>query len=194
MLRLITLLLCSMLVGMPVNACQTMGFMELRDVFEADLIVVGTLTKYEIVDDGSVGSPSNYARLQLRVEKVLLDGAAETERATTARRLIITWGRSVFGQPEAMEIGKRLLIALRDPSSPEFPLGAESGSFLPSPESEHFTILQKTCSGAFIFDNDGLISIAIQQVFETDRDKELELKVLEEFLVTRGAASRSKVE
>ena len=190
-------------------ACATYAEMDYRDILRADLVVVGDVRKYEIVDpdpDPNRGDLLNYARFVVVAREVLVGPHSESvaprsrtrqrERTTLYKgslrpdRITVTWDNSTFGEPEELnsDHGRRsFLIALRDPASPLLPLRSGSGFIAPTPEPEHYTVLQAPCSGAFIFEMDSLIAIALRQLLTTDRDKAVEWQVLSDFLFKNGA-------
>ena len=193
----------------PALACATAAEMNYLDILHADLVVVGDVVHYEIIDpdsDPNRGNLLNYARFEVRVREVLAGPSAD-ELAPPTRtvprdrpslykgslypgRITVTWDNSTFGEPEDLksEDYGGFLIALRDPSSPLLPLRSGSGFIAPTPEPEHYTVLQAPCSGAFIFEMDSLTAIALRQLLTTDRDKAAEWQVLSEFLFDNGAA------
>ncbi|MES2435699.1 MAG: hypothetical protein V4586_17960 [Pseudomonadota bacterium] len=195
--------------GGTVFACATYAEMDYRDILRADLVVVGDVLQYEIIDpdpDPNKGRLLNYARFDVRVREVLAGPSSESvaprsradqrERTTLYKgslrpgHITVTWDNSTFGEPEDLksEGYSGFLIALRDPVSPLLPLRSGSAFIAPTPEPEHYTVLQAPCSGAFIFEMDSLIAIALRQLLVTDRDKDAEWQVLSEFLFDNGAA------
>jgi hypothetical protein len=175
--------------------------MDYRDILLADLVVVGDIRGYEIVDpdpDPNRGDLLNYARFTVRIREVLLaktDDALplpkdEGGRAIQPRsRITVTWDNSTFGEPAALPDDEHegYLIALRRPSSPLPPQRLGSAFVAQTPEPEHFTILQAPCAGPFLFRMDSLVAIALRQLLTTDRDREAEWAVLSDFLFKNGA-------
>lgn len=182
-------------------ACVVPAQMDFRDIFLADLVIVGEILTYEIVDPSSDQGPLfDYARFEVRVWEVLLSPPAKTQAPATRtnpdrrhiwqrNRITVTWDNSTFGEPEALGGNDKgsFLIALRHPTSALPPLRAGSAFIAPTPEPELYTVLQAPCAGAFIFEMDSLIAIALRQLITTDRDKEAEWEVLSEFLFKNGA-------
>jgi hypothetical protein len=184
-------------------ACVVSAEMDFRDVLLADVVVIGDITSYEIVDpdpDPDRGPLKDYARFDVYVFEVLYPLGAgrivpptwtnpERETLRNGRRLTVTWDNSTFGEPENLpSLGNPgYLIALRDPASKLPPLRSGSAFIAATPEPEHYTVLQAPCSVAFIFEMDSLIAIALRQLLLTDRDKDAEWEVLSEFLFENGA-------
>lgn len=166
-------------------ACVMAAQMELSDVFMADAVVMGRVVNYQIVDVGERGPLLNYAQFDVQVQRVFAGDVFE--RLDDDGLLQITWDNSTFGEPETFDRHKQFLFALRDPTSPLPPVRTGSAFISPAPVSELFTVLQAPCAGAFIFDANSPASAAIQQVLETDRDANIELEILEEFLFDRQA-------
>jgi hypothetical protein len=186
-------------------ACIVSAEMDFRDILLADAVVVGDIVSYEIVDpdpdpDLNRGSLLNYARFEVYVREVILPKGAgrvvpparsdpEDGKWVQGRLITVTWDNSTFGEPEDLEdVGyPGYLIALRDPTSDLPPLRSGSAFIAATPEPEHYTVLQAPCSGAFIFERDSMIAIALRQLLTTDRDKDAEWEVLSEFLFDNGA-------
>lgn len=183
--------------------CAMYAEMDYHDILLADAVVVGDILGYEIVDpdpDPNRGDLLNYARFKVHIYEVLRPKGAgrvapptrsdpEREKWGRAGLLTVTWDNSTFGEPEDLksEGHSGYLIALRDPTSDLPPLRSGSAFIAATPEPEHYTVLQAPCSGAFIFEMDSLIAIALRQWLTTDRDKGAEWAVLSEFLFKNGA-------
>ncbi len=169
------------------SACVVAARMDLRDIFAADAVILGIILDYEIVDVGDVGPLPNYARIKVIVRDVVY-GELDADLSDNGS-LTITWDNSTFAEPENLPRNLRgHLIALRSPSSPMLPLRAPSATILPAPEPDTYTILQAPCAGAFLFEADSLIGIALQQILEADEsERETVMAILEEFLLKRGA-------
>jgi hypothetical protein len=207
MMMLRKCLLATMGVAFSASAgvsCQNYEEMNLRDIFHADMIVLGDVWAYEIVGPSSTnGYPADYARLNVRVQKVFFPNGPESaapptrsdpNRAGSVRTgmITVTWVNSTYGLPDDLESEDHsgFLIALRFPTADRLPTLPSNEFIDDAPEPEHYTVLQRHCSSPFIFDGRGPISIALQQVLETDRDREVEFQILEEFLFERQAMSK----
>jgi len=142
----------------PGEACMMMARIDLQDVRYADTVVIGQIDDYRIVLDPVArkqrrellasspnmsqelrkafteqkGFLSDYARFEVRVEKVLV--------GKPVKSLSATWDNSTFGEPEKLGPGS-FLIALRDPRSKRPPLRGPSATILPSPEPGLLTVL-----------------------------------------------------
>ena len=185
-------------------ACVVSKEMNLRDILFADMIVLGDVWGYEIVSPSSTnGYPADYARLNIRVQKVFFPNGPESAAPPTrsepdkagnvrAGMITVTWVNSTYGLPEDLESEDHpgFLIALRFPTADRLPTLPSNEFIDEAPEPEHYTVLQRHCSSPFIFDGRSPISIALQQVLETDRDREVEFQILEEFLFERQAMSK----
>lgn len=153
-------------VSGPGHACVMHAQLDLNDVRYADVVLVGRISKYEIIRDvefrkmmlanpklsadmrklyeGSNGLLGDYARFNVTVDRVLA-GKAPT-------KISVTWDNSTFGEPDKMATGP-FLIALRKPSSKTPPLRGPSATISPSREPQSLTVLQAPCSSPFIFDS-----------------------------------------
>lgn len=183
-------------------ACGTHKEMELRDIFSADIVVLGDVRGYEIV-----GARGAYARFDVRVRQVFFPDGAESAVPTAwstsdmeaivagKEMLSVSWVNSTFGLPESLSSEDRpgFLIALRK-SADKGTSRLGGSDFIEGPESEDFVVLQAHCSSAFIFKARDPVSIALQQVMETSRDRESELEILEEFLFERSGLSKLESE
>ncbi len=145
------------------HACMTFAPMNLSDVFLADAVVIGKITKYKIVKNIKIreqlnsfsknnSAPkilrnkssylSDYARFEIIIDEVL--------HGESSKKMIVTWNNSTFGEPEELPSGK-YLIALRFTKSPRPPLRGPSATIFPNPEPELMTVLQAPCASPFIF-------------------------------------------
>ena len=125
-----------MFASQPALACRVNSELNLPDVKDADLVVVGRISNYEVIRD-----KGHYAKFAVQVEEVLIGDVAPS---FTAR-----WDNSNFALPDEMDPGP-FLIALRVPSS-----AASAGAVMPKGfyrNPDHITVLQAPCSGAFIFE------------------------------------------
>lgn len=156
------LALCFNLVSFA-NACIVRAPFEPEDVLYADAVVIGRVANYEVIKDYEAreqregliaripllrdfltedrGYLSDYARFEVRVDKVLLGNVEDV--------FTVTWDNSTFGEPKSVE-DDIYLIAVRDPSKPAPPLRGPSATILPAPEKETLSLLQAPCSGAFL--------------------------------------------
>lgn len=137
----------------------------LEDVAYANVVLIGRVENYRIIRDEAfrkrmLASPSltaemrkfysdpkrglmsDYARFDVKVEKVLVGKASGV--------LSVTWDNSTFGEPDQLMPG-RYLIALRRTDSAAPPLRGPSATILPSPDPKSLTLLQAACSSAFIY-------------------------------------------
>lgn len=164
-------------------ACFAPAPMELRDIINADLIIEGTVTRYEFVvteetrrnkerllaryksqneeerwEELKNKALVSYALLTIRVERVLTGNAPG--------EITITWKNSTFELPETLDASLQI-FAIRDPRKghPSLPLRAPSGLILPAPEPDKLTLLQAPCSDAFMFDAGGDTGRAIAEAF-----------------------------
>lgn len=194
--------LCLGLSTRSADACATFEEMHLADIFHADVVVLGDIRGYEIV-----GSRGSYARFQVRVDQVMYPNGAESPAPPTrsapandrivARKgeITVTWVNSTYGLPDDLksEDHPGFLLALRKPAT-EGSTGSEASSFIEAPDPKNYVVLQAHCSSPFIFEARSPIAIALQQVIETNRDPNLELEILEEFLFARQAFSKMERE
>jgi hypothetical protein len=172
-----TMALACVSVTEPARACMISAALDLNDIKYADVVLVGRVSKYEIVLDqefrqkrlanpnlspdlrkfyeGQNGILSDYARFNVQVEEVLAGKAPKT--------VSVTWDNSTFGEPEEMAAGP-FLIALRQPRSKMPPLRGPSATILPSREQDTLTVLQAPCSEPFIFQSTGKEALAIRKL------------------------------
>lgn len=153
----------------PAPACFMRAPLDFRDIALADIVVMGEIRKYHVVEDQEArqswqeyvetlppadkaffGQPrgflSDYARFQVTIETVL-KGDVEALQDTI---LEATWDNSTFREPETLPPGS-YLIALRNTRSPIPPLRGPGATFFPSPEPDLLTVLQAPCAPAFLF-------------------------------------------
>ncbi|MEP3275792.1 MAG: hypothetical protein ABJN26_14195 [Stappiaceae bacterium] len=159
------------------HACMTSAGTDLRDIFSAKAVVVGKVSKYEIVGDAR-RTIRNYARFEIETKEVLYGEAATS--------LVVTWDNSTFAEPETIEMEDNYIFALRDPKSPGLPLRGTSATIFPNPEPDKLTILQAPCAGPFIFPNKGNVARAIRLIFDGEGDPRLKADVLARFLGMAG--------
>ncbi|MET0361862.1 MAG: hypothetical protein ABW048_08945 [Sphingobium sp.] len=165
------------------HACRMLVSPQLEDVNYADVVVIGRVNNYRIIrdeafrkrmleipnlsaqmrktyEDPEQGLLSDYARFDIRVERVLV-GEASTE-------LSVTWDNSTFEEPDQMSAGD-YLIALRRPNSANPPLRGPSATILPSPDANALTLLQAPCSRAFIYDTESDEAQTIRKILDSRR-------------------------
>ncbi len=169
------------------HACMMSEKIQLDDIKYADVILVGRISKYEIVPNEEFrqrmlanpklspemrehykagnGIPSDYARLDLQVEEVL---AGEPRIGSLPNSLSVTWYNSTFAHPKTMTAGP-FLIALRDASSPIPPLRGPSATIKSNREPGSLTILQAPCSDPFMFESSGREARAIRKILRKRR-------------------------
>jgi hypothetical protein len=159
------LALAAVVIAMPTQACVVSVQTNLNDIRFADVVVIGRIANYRIVQDEGFrwrrqqlarrdlppdlrrrfrrqrSFLSDYARFNIMVDQVLV-GRAD-------RALAATWDNSTFSEPAMMPRGS-YLIALRRPISPAPPLRGPSATVLPTPR-DGLTLLQAPCASAFIF-------------------------------------------
>jgi hypothetical protein len=135
--RLAAAAVVSMLASQPALTCRVTNELNLPDVKNADVVVVGRITEYEVIRDKAY-----YAKLTVRVEEALIGNAKQT---FTAR-----WDNSTFALPDKMDQGP-FLIALRTPSL-ETSASATMPKKLPH-NPDLMTVVQAPCSRAFIFES-----------------------------------------
>jgi hypothetical protein len=146
------LFVAMILGGTPAYACIRLVPVELADLEYADVVVVGSISHYEIV--GNPDYIGSYAKFDVLVDEALLGKAAQ--------EISVTWGNSTFSLPETMPSGS-LLIALRDPGSKMPPLRS-TGTILRDPRSDLLTVLQAPCSSPFMFASGSEEAKAIRQM------------------------------
>ena len=134
---LATLFVAMTAIGAPAQACMFRAPIELTDVKFAEVVVIGRITKYEIV-----GTPPSYARFDVLIDDVLVGKDSE--------ELTVTWYNSTYEIPANMPAGP-YLIALRDPRSGQLPLRGPSATIFPNAEPDTLTVLQAPCSHPFMF-------------------------------------------
>lgn len=149
----------------PAQACVYSPPIDLNDVRHANLVVVGRIVNYRIVEDGETRRDprilnanwpglsrqeqqrraqhtrflTDYARFDVVVEEALV--------GQPARILTVLWDNSTFNEPESMQPG-RYLIALRRMAGPVSPTGtSRTNAFAGA-----LTPVQSSCSTAFIFE------------------------------------------
>jgi hypothetical protein len=152
------------LISGPAHACRMHAKLQLSDVSNADVVLVGRVSNYRIVRDvefrrkmlaspklppdmrkfyeGPNGLISDYARFDVQVDRVLI--------GKVAARISVTWDNSTFGEPETMAAGP-FLMALRRADSKMPPLRGPSATVLPSRDPGLLTVLQAPCSSPFLF-------------------------------------------
>lgn len=137
---LVTLAIALTSVGAPAYACMMQAPIDLADVKYAEVVVIGRIANYEIVDDP--GFLASYARFDILVDEVLV--------GKVSQKLTVTWDNSTYEEPKSMA-SEPFLIALRDPRSGQLPLRGPSATILPNPEPSILTVLQAPCAIPFMF-------------------------------------------
>lgn len=126
--------LALMLASEPALACRFQREPNLNEVKQADLVVIGKITEYQVIRHEGVGS---YSRFVIQVEQVIVGKASD--------RLPVTWENSTFGQPEKIAEGQ-YLIALHAGSTGNYITGS------PHREPNVMSVLQEPCSRALMFE------------------------------------------
>lgn len=168
---------CAVPLG-SVHACIVFVPPRFEDVTYANLVLIGRIDNYRIIrdeafrkrmlaspnlpakeqkfySDPKTGLMSDYARFEMKVEKVLVGKARGI--------LSITWDNSTFSEPDTMKPG-RYLVALRRAGSAMPPLRGPSATILPSPDPKSLTLLQAPCSSAFIYPAESEEARTIQRI------------------------------
>lgn len=158
-----------MLAAKPVIACRMNAGLVPSDIKYADVVVIGEIVNYEVVQDQAVrkrrkemledypDKSSKYWLLMSRQKKFLSDYARfkifvdEALVGQPPNIISATWDNSTFGEPETMKEGP-YLIGLRKPGSKIPPLRGPSATILPSPEPHSLAVLQAPCARAFILE------------------------------------------
>ncbi|PYB77002.1 hypothetical protein [Rhizobium wuzhouense] len=157
-------LLAALLVpASPAFACAKRAPLRLEDVSFADHVVLARVTRFEMVRDEEAhrraqdlmaklapGRPqptkvrlmSDYARINLAVDEVLLGNAVES--------LTVSWVSPPYNEDFPLPSGA-FVIALRNPASPIPPLRGASATILPPREPGLLQVLQAPCASAFFF-------------------------------------------
>ncbi len=125
-------------VADPAHACILLVPIELAQIRQADVVVMGRISNYAIIRDAF----SQYAQFDVLADGVVVGEAPET--------LTVMWENSTFELPDSMPSGP-FLIALRDlrPSIADFK--ASGATLPPGPEPAPFLVLQAPCSDPFMF-------------------------------------------
>lgn len=162
-----------------VYACMKLPIFNAKMVKHADLVVVGRIINYEIIVEPKTsekrqaflekhsrfkkifkefpwGLPS-YARFEIVVEKFLLGQAKN--------KIIVNWKNSTFGEPKSMPADK-YLIALRSSKSKKTRNPGLNAQELSTLSPQVFTVLQGSCSTAFIFDNTSKHASDVRQILK----------------------------
>jgi len=165
--------------GKSAYACMTLAQLVLSDVKFADVVVVGQIRNYKIIEDPNIRelqkkrcadntSPedhfcktrsflSDYAQFQIEVDIVLKGQPKET--------VTVTWDNSTFGEPQSLgDDTERFLIALRAASSKMPPLRGPSAFIAANPDPEMMTVLQAPCASPFIFKFPGKAASQVKDI------------------------------
>jgi hypothetical protein len=123
--------------------------LQIEDVGNADVVVIGHIARYENLGD--------YAYFEIQVDQVL--------RGSAAGKIKVAWQNSTFGQPAELASGP-YLIALRDPAASAQPSRDPSGTPFEIGEPGLPTVLQRSCSDAFILPIGGTSALQVRGLFE----------------------------
>lgn len=88
-----------MLASQPVLACRVNNDLNLPDVKNADVAVIGRISDYKVI-----GENGHYAQFSIQVDEILV--------GNVGKNLVVRWYNSTFALPEKMNEGP-FLIALR---------------------------------------------------------------------------------
>lgn len=127
----------------PAYACIDIAKFNIEDIRQADVVVSGVLSDYEIVEVGNGGPIHDYAILTVKVDGTL--------KGTAPKTLRLSWDNSTFAEPEGMNVGSRILVAGSDPESTHLPVRGPSATVFSAPRGDMFRLLQAPCSDAFLF-------------------------------------------
>ena len=143
-----------------------MGHIDMSDIALADLVVIGSVRNYEIIEDTKAralreeictknkdldqrfcNQPrifSDYAQFEIEVHSAL--------KGTSPNVVTVTLDNSTFGAPTSLG-GKhqRFLVTLRAATSKIPPLRGPSAFIAPNPDPDLLTVLQAPCAPSFIF-------------------------------------------
>ena len=126
--------LSMMLASEPALACRLHREPNLDEVKQADVVVIGKITEYQVIRHEGVGS---YSRFIVQVDQVIVGKVGD--------RFPATWENSTFGQPDEMAEGP-YLIALHSGSTDNYITGS------PHREPNVMSVLQEPCSRALMFE------------------------------------------
>jgi len=133
----------------------------LSDVNYADVVVVGRVSEYNIIETDPAGRPTwNYARFVVDIDEVLVGSVPD--------RISVTWDNSTFELPLEMSAGP-FLIALRLPSSATPPLRGPSATVLPNRDPDLLAVLQAPCADPFIFEQSSEEARSIRELIAAQR-------------------------
>jgi len=158
--------LCLLASGLNAEACMMMAHRVMNDIKLADVVVIGSIRNYRIIEDTEIrerrkkqcaekrialkslckqqGFLSDYAQFEIEVETVL--------KGSPASMVTATWDNSTFGEPTRLgEENQRFLVALRASGSNIPPLRGPSAFIAPNPDPELLAVLQAPCAPPFIF-------------------------------------------
>lgn len=123
-----------MLASEPALACRFHREPNLNEVKQADVVVIGKITEYQVIRHEGVAS---YSRFIVQVDQEIVGKVSD--------RFPVTWQNSTFGQPEKMAEGP-YLIALNAGSTDNYITGS------PHREPNVMSVLQEPCSRALMFE------------------------------------------
>lgn len=130
-------------------ACPIRLPLKIEDAGNADVVVIGHVSRYENLGD--------YARFEIQVDEVL--------QGSTARKIRVGWRNSTFGQPAELPSGP-YLIALRSPASSTRPSPDASDTTFEAGEQGLPTVLQRSCSDGFILPAGSIPALQVRVFFD----------------------------
>jgi hypothetical protein len=130
----------------------------LDDVKYADTVVVGRITKYEVVTPKGErpGLIFDYARFNVAIDEVL--------KGEAGRALTVTWDNSTFSEPDDLPPGQYLLALRNSDSTTIPPLRGPSATIFPRPEPGEPTLLQAPCAPPFMFKSGSNEAAAVRKI------------------------------
>ncbi len=177
------------LAGAPAGACFAPVRMDLRDILFADVVVIGSLPSFEIVEDESIPDREagrhylgDYARLTLDVHEVLKGEAPD--------RLVVTWASfELENEDDPRGDGRDYLVALRANDGSTLPMRGVSYTANAAGDPDLLTVMQAPCAQAFIFQAEDGVTQAIRQVLDGEGDAEAEADAFAEAFQMDGGST-----
>jgi hypothetical protein len=126
----------------PAAACMMAAPFQIEDIKAADLVLTGTLVRYERVSPGRPDSLDDYGLLTIKVDQVL-KGSASGE-------VQLYWWNSTFGVPEKLAFGGPIIVAAVGADKPGLPLRGPSATVFATKRPDLPQIMQAPCSSAFL--------------------------------------------
>jgi hypothetical protein len=123
--------------------------LEIEDVGNADVVVIGHIPRYDNLGD--------YAYFEIQVDEVL--------KGSASGKIKVAGQSSTFGQPAGLA-GGPYLIALRNPASSAQPSRDPGGTPFEIGQPGLPTVLQRSCSDAFILPAGGTSALQVRVFFE----------------------------